>query len=517
MRHDHTFNARDLQPGSLGSRDSDYRRIYQYSADFGGTANFTLTDAISSKTSVGGQFFRNIFDGTNANGSDIVTGSRSIGNAAVNSASESTTESKSVGVFIEQQFGWRDRMFITGAIRADDASAFGQDFDLIYYPKLSGSWMLSEESFFPEIGMLDALRVRAAWGASGLQPGSNDAIRTLSANAITNPNDEVVSGVSIGSIGNATLKPERSSELEAGLVLVLVGVRVGLELTYYDKRTSDALVSRPLPPSLGASNSRLENLGGVQNRGWEAGLNAQIINSQAVRWDAGFSGSLMQNELLELGEGIEPIGSTVRHVPGFPLGGRWERPIEGFSDANGDGIIGRDEVQVGDTAVFIGAGLPEKQFTLTSNVTFFDRFRLYALLDYRGDYYAFNNTEKFRCQFSVCQAFHDPDAPLWDQARAVAALLSTGNRTNYGYVEDASFYKLREVSLTFFVPDALASKFRASRMSLTVSGRNLATWTDYTGLDPEINSAGSGSNFGVSEFLTQPPVRYWTARINVNF
>jgi hypothetical protein len=96
-------------------------------------------------------------------------------------------------------------------------------------------------------------------------------------------------------------------------------------------------------------------------------------------------------------------------------------------------------------------------------------------------------------------------------------LLSTGNRTNYGYVEDASFLKLREVSLTFFVPDGLASKFRASRMSLTVSGRNLATWTDYTGLDPEINSAGSGSNFGVSEFLTQPPVRYWTARINVNF
>ena len=103
--------------------------------------------------------------------------------------------------------------------------------------------------------------------------------------------------------------------------------------------------------------------------------------------------------------------------------------------------------------------------------------------------------------------------PLWDQARAVA---DYAYGTVAGYIEDASFTKLREVALVLRAPNDWAGRFGVSGLSLTLAGRNLATWTDYTGLDPEVTFAGA-SNFNQAEFLSQPAVRYYTARVNVNF
>ena len=117
---------------------------------------------------------------------------------------------------------------------------------------------------------------------------------------------------------------------------------------------------------------------------------------------------------------------------------------------------------------------------------------------------------------SDCRALQDPSTPLWDQARAVANRFHS-SPTTWGYREDASFIKFREVSMSFFVPEEWAAKMRASRAVFTVTGRNLHTWTDYTGVDPELNMTGSAQNFGSEDFLTQPPLRYWTARLTLNF
>ncbi len=320
-RHDVSFFPRDLGvPGqaNLGQKDSNYFNIYQYTLDAGATASFDLTNSITSSTAVGIQYFRNLFTGTSAQGIDIVNGAASIGAAAETFSDETTNEDKTAGLFVEQKFGLNDRLFITGAVRADDNSAFGQDFDLIYYPKAAVSWIASEEPFFPEIGFLDQLRVRAAWGRSGLQPGSTAAIRTLAANAITDPGDNTVSGVSIGSIGNNRLEPERSSEIELGLDADMLGGRVGLEFTYYDKDTNGTLIQVPLAPSLGASATRWVNIGKVQNRGVEAALNASVLDGDALKLDLGLSGSINSNELKSLGEGTEPIGSQTRIVVPWP-------------------------------------------------------------------------------------------------------------------------------------------------------------------------------------------------------
>jgi hypothetical protein len=145
-----------------------------------------------------------------------------------------------------------------------------------------------------------------------------------------------------------------------------------------------------------------------------------------------------------------------------------------------------------------------------------DRFQVRALFEHRGDYYANNFTEAFRCRFRLCRALVDRDTPDWEQARAVAYVLD-GSQSLDGYIEKADFIKFRELAFTFFVPSDWAQAFRASNATVTLTGRNLATWTDYTGMDPEINSAGSSDNFGTSEFLTQPPVRLWTLRFSFGF
>ena len=517
-REDISFHHRDVGvPGqsNLGRRDRSLFNIFQYTVDFGGTATFDLSDNISSKTSAGVQYFRNIISGTDAWGIDIVNGAKSIGAAAEVFSDEFTTEDKTLGTFVEQQIGINDRLFLTGAVRADDNSAFGRDFDAVIYPKFSLSWLLSEEDFFPDIGFLDQFRFRTAWGKSGLQPGSDDALRTLAAQAITDPSDNTISGVSIGEVGNALLEPEKSSEIEVGFDADMLDGRLGLEVTYYDKNTKDALVEAPLAPSLGASTDRWINIGEVANKGWEAAINATVVDSDALVWDATLSGSINDNELLSLG-GQPPIGSQTRQVEGYPLGGQWAERIESYNDANGNGIIEVDELVIGDDLEYIGPGLPTQELSATSSFTLFDRVRIYGLIDYKGDYVSYNNTERFRCRFRLCRALIDRTTPLDDQARAVAAVYE-GTQTVAGYLEDASFWKLREVSATLFLPDEWASAMRASRATVTVTGRNLKTWTDYTGMDPEINSAGAGDNFGTGEFLTQAPIRYWTLRFNFNF
>ncbi len=518
-RKDVSFFARDIGvPGqsNQGRKDTDYSNQYQYTVDGSSTASFDLTNAITSKSTVGIQYFENQFSGTSAWGINIVNGASSIGAAAETFSSEFHVAEKTAGLFIDQQFGLNDRLFLTAAIRADDNSAFGQDFDLIYYPKAGVSWIASEEAFFPAIGFLDQLRLRVAWGRSGLQPGLNSAIRTLSANAITTPADVTGSGVSIGSVGNSTLEPEESSEIEAGFDAEMFAGRAALEFTYYAKRTSGALITVPLAPSLGASASRWINIGEVENKGVEVAVNGTVVETESFSWDLTVAGSINRNLLVSLGEGIEPIGSQTRFVPGFPLGGQWARPIESWNDADGNGIIAPSELVIGDTIEYIGPSQPENQLTISTSFQLFGDFRVYGLLDYRGDYIAYNNTERFRCRFRLCGALIDPATPLAEQARAVASLLHP-SQTVHGYMEKGDFWKLREVSVSYQLPESVTSRIGTSRASVVVTGRNLGTWTDYTGMDPEINWAGSGDNFGISEFLTQPPVRYYTLRVNFAF
>jgi len=496
-----------------GARFANRFQGATYTVDMLSSATFRLSSSLNGETSVGAQYVSESVTGRFAAGRQLVAGSRSIRAAAVTEGSESTTENKKVGVFAQQMVAFRDRLFLTGAIRADDASAFGSGYDLVTYPKLSASWVISEESFFPRLFRLTSLRLRSAWGKSGLQPGSIDALRFYQPVPVT-LGGESVTGVTFGNLGNPSLRPEQSAELESGLDAQFLDGRLSTEFTYYTKRTTDALIFRIMPPSLGVSNGRFENLGSVRNSGFEGLVAARLADRPNLSWDLTLNGSLNTNELLSLGAGIPPIIFGVqRHTVGYPLGGFWARPITGFSDANGDGILARSEVTVGDAPVYLGSPFPKRQLSISNGFGFVSRVRANILLEHRGGQKVYNNTQQWRTIQGITQGLNDAGTPLADQAREVAAAFLG---TNAGFIEDASFWKLREISLTVSAPQQWAARLRARQAAVVLAGRNLATWTSYTGLDPEINQAGQ-NNFGATDFMTQPPVRYFTARINLSY
>lgn len=516
-RDDDEFFPTGLAPQWLGyERGARFANRFNgstYTVDLLSSMPYGISTNLKGETAVGAQYIRESLTGRFASGRQLVAGSRSIRAAAVTEGSESTTENKKAGVFVQQQLALNDRLFVTGAVRADDASAFGAGYNLVAYPKASLSWVLSEEPFFPRFGALTSLRLRSAWGKSGLQPGSIDALRYFTPVPVALGGTNVT-GVTFGSLGNPTLRPEQSAEFESGVDAQFLKGRLGTELTYYSKQTSDALILRVLPPSLGAGIGRFENIGSVRNSGLEGLVTAKLLQRSAFTWDLVLNGSLNRNELRSLGEGIPPINLGVqRHAVGYPLGGFWAKPITGYADANGDGILAKSEITVGPDAVYLGTPFPKQQFSIRNEVGLLSWLRTSAMLEYRGGQKLYNNTGQWRSLQGITRGLNDRSAPLDDQAREVAAAFLG---TTAGFIEDASFWKLREISTTLAVPSQWASRLRAKDASFVVAGRNLATWTNYSGLDPEVNQSGQ-SNFGAVDFMTQAPVRYFTARVNLSY
>ncbi|UCG87850.1 MAG: SusC/RagA family TonB-linked outer membrane protein [Gemmatimonadota bacterium] len=508
VRFQGTGTGPDAGTRRQGDRTSDKTNAYSYTVDLGATVQRQISDRISSRTSAGFQYFRNNREQVETTGQILPPGAGSNKSATDQFIDEDFIETRTVGTFIEEQIGFDDRLFVTGALRGDDNSAFGQDFDFTIYPKLGVSYLLLEQG----LGVLDNLRIRGAWGASGQQPGPNDALKFYNGVAVIIAGQEQ-SGVTIGGAGNKQLKPERSQEFEVGFESGFFDGRVGLDVTYYRRSTTDALVQRRMPPSLGLTQNRWENIGETLNWGFEGSLYGTIVETPTFSWNVGLSGSTNTNKIIELGEGVEPIVfGPQKHAEGYPLGAYFQESYT-YDDANGDGIITTDELTFSDTTEYQGYARPRYEAALTSSIDIAGRVRISGLLDYRGGHLMNNFTEAFRCRFNICQGLNDPESSLDEQARAQTQ--RSGVQTLTGFLEPGWFIKLRELSVTFLVPDSWARAFGSGRLSLTVTGRNLFTITDYTGLDPEVQ--GGTGNFGSLEFLTQPQVRSWTARLQVTF
>ncbi len=418
---------------------------------------------------------------------------------------------------------------MTGGLRADDNSAFGQHYKAVYYPKASVSWVISDEPFFPKLSWVNSLRLRGALGFSGNHPGTTDALRFFAPKASNVDGADQASLVD-SAIGNPNLKPERAREIEVGGEVTLLSSRLHVDFTYYNKRTKDALIARTVAPSLGSGTAtRFENLGAVVNRGVEFLVDAQLVDRPSVGWFVTLNGAHNTNFIADMG-GVPPIiGTTMQERRGYPIDGYWQRPYT-YRDTDGNGIITActladtlckvpNEVFVGDTMVFVGYSQPRWEVTLTNGIDLFNRkVRIVGLFDLKAGHYLLNGTDRIRCQSrNNCRGLVDPTASLQEQARVVA-LRESGTTTQWGFMEKADFIRLREASITYELPLQWAKAMRASQVSVTAAGRNLWKTTDYTGVDPEsnyiTNSASTGS---VNDFQTQPPPSYWTFRVNITF
>ena len=515
-------NCPDIGTDRQGYKRDNRTNFFTYTLDAGGTATKSLTRSIESKTTAGVQMYRSIFDRNGATGLVLPPGATTVTAGATALADESTSESRTLGAFVEQNLGFNDRLFLTAAIRSDRNSAFGANFKTVFYPKIAASWVLSQESFFPKPQWLDQLRLRTAYGASGVQPGTIDAVQYYSATAGRQESGDVPALV-YSTLGNKNLRPERSTETEIGLDGTYWNGRINTEITYYNKLSKDALVSKVLPPSLGTgATARLENLGSVRNRGFEALISAQIIQKRAFGLDVTLNGAYNDNELISLG-GQPTIGTTQQQRQGYPLYGWWSRQLTGFEDKNGDGIItynaaqALSEITVTDTSVFIGYSMPKTELGLTTGVDLFNKaLRVSALLDYKGGHKVYNNTERIRCASRLnCSGLLNPEASLADQARVVM-VREHPSRSVAGYFEDGDYLRFRELSATYQVPARLAGRFLRGRgLTATASVRNLGIlWTKYSGVDPE---AFGTTGDAPSEFQAFAPPTYFAFRFTFGF
>jgi TonB-linked SusC/RagA family outer membrane protein len=514
----------DVGTRRQGAYNDDRTNIRTTTVNGQATATFQPKTWLNSKTTTGVQWVGSTFDRAGAGSVNLTPGGVTNNAGATQFADNSTSDAKTLGVFVEELVGIRDRLFLTGGLRSDQNSAFGTNFQRVLYPKISASYIVSDESWFPHVSFLDQLRGRLAFGSSGVQPGPTDAIQFLSA---TSSNVAAVDqpGVVLASLGNSNLKPERASEWEGGFDSRWFSNRMTLDLTYYSKLTKDALVGAIIPPELGTGNTtQRTNLGSVKNAGVEGMINAQVLDRRNLGIDLTLSGSANSNKLLTLGNDAQgnplppQVGTTTRNQPGYPLFGYWQRRYT-FSDANNDHIITANEVTVADSSTFIAYSAPRFEQSLQTGVDLFQhRFRVTALFDHKGGFSILNGTERIRCQSrNNCFGTYDIEAPLAIQARAVAVRETSGN-TQFGFMENGTFTRFRELSASWSIPPSLVARTSfAKDVSLTFTARNLHVWTKYTGIDPESNSdAGSTANTQ-TDFQAAPPPTYFLVRLNLVF
>jgi hypothetical protein len=282
--------------------------------------------------------------------------------------------------------------------------------------------------------------------------------------------------------------------------------RVEVGLTWYRRKTVDQIMSVTLPPGLGDMQT---NLGLTTGRGFEAQIVARPVDGRIVSWSLAFRHSTHATTLVDLGGAPARRSAFGGWVEGYPIGARFMKPLLGYNDANGDGIITTDEVERGDTTVYVGESTPPRTQTLANTVSLLDgRVRLYALVERRSGFTQLNRLPGNQCRLGRCRARVDPSTPLAEQA--VGAALS---QSDYEIIEAGDFTRLREVSVAVDLPVGAARALRLRSATLSLQGRNLALWTSYSGADPESASLTSVS----AQELGIPQGRSWTLRLDVGF
>ena len=498
--------------------------IRNTTVDLGSTMQYNHNAWLNFKTTVGAQYQSSLFSQNEASGTELPPGAQTPNGAVTREAEQATTLQRTVGMFVEEAVSINDRLFLSAAVRTDQNSAFGTNYQRVYYPKGSLSWILSEESFFPRFGFLNELRLRSAYGASGVQPGPNDALRFFGT-SLQSIRATDASGLQLNALGNSDLKPERSTEWEYGLDGKVFDSRLNFEVTYYDKVTKDALISAIVAPSAGSAGSVRRNIGSVGNNGWEFQVNSQILDRASFGWDMTVTYSTNDNKVISLGGTPEQKGTTNWIKEGYPISAFFENPILGYEDKNGDGLItywggadsAKNEIFVGATDEFLGYNQPRFIGSLATGFDMLRRqVRIQALFDYRGGHKWYNNTERIRCTRPNCAGRMNPDAELEVKATTTAALEHPA-RTNAGYFQDGEFLRWREVSAQYNLSEQFASRFfRARAANVVAAMRNVKLWTAYRGVDPENDFSGSSGD-SPSEFQTLGPPTYFTIRFNFVF
>lgn len=503
-----------------GGRITQTLRNNSYiTGDYSGTARARLNSSFTSATSIGANYIRKQLKQSALGASNFPAPGLETVSSATNPplVSQGLVVNTTLGIWAQEQIGWRDRLFLTGAVRIDNNSAFGEDFKWVKYPKLSASWVVSEEPFWGKLGKsITSLKLRGAYGQSGQQPDAFAALRTF----VTGGRANGESGLTPGSFGNANLKPERGKEIELGFEAALFN-RLSVDFTYFTKHTTDAILQQPTAPSGGFPGSQAVNVGETKNHGIELQAVYQALTKDNLSWELVANLATNKDEITDLGA-LPFVGSTnVRSVVGYAINGYWSKKVvsadrdattSAISNILCDGGPGASPVSCATAPViFIGTQTPKFTGSFSSTLTLRKRLSLYGLVDFKRGHRLFNANEGLRCGLAgqLCEAFVRPEKyPTLYLASIQPSSINAG--VIEPFLQDASFFRLGEVTLSYELPNRWLGSLGVTSARVNLSGRNLHLWTKYKGLDPEERQ-------GANDQALLPPLRRFIASINLTF
>jgi TonB-linked SusC/RagA family outer membrane protein len=506
----------------LGSASATTVNTKQFNSDLNASFDIDINEILSSTTTTGFSWQADETILTSISGTGLALGVKTTNGAASISTNESRSERTFWGGFLQQTFGLNEKLFLTGAIRLDGSSVFGKDERNQWYPKASMSYLVSNEDFWTDtLGeTINSFKVRAAWGQAGnlTAIGPFDRLSNYAAISI----DGTSGLIAPTELGNAGLKPERQTEVEFGIDMGLLNNRIGVELTYYKQDIDDLLLARTLSPSTGFG-SRVENVGTMTNKGFEALITATPIQTNDFSWNVTGTFSTNKNEVNDIEGDQFGIGNF-----GFSLAKNGEALgvfYQGYYARNDDGSLLLTEAGLPqrEQGSYDADGNPVAERDASGQPTGSNLSKVIG--DPNPDFVASLTNEfkyknfSFRMQFDAVQGV---DLLSWDtrmlynfgggeqtakelRGESVRGTGAANFSIAESYIEDGSYVKLRELSTSYLLKEPLKG---VTSVKFTITGRNLISFDDFSGHDPEVNMDGqsNGSRGGVMGLVPIPRV-----------
>lgn len=498
----HTTGNQVNDQGSISNNERKYMGItLELNAQHTwNTRNFSFI------TTVGGQFFRTDDQQVSYTGTNIRDGARIIRDAAVRTGNEFYAEIVNYGIYLQENIGYKNKLFLDLGLRGDGNPAFGKNIGIQYYPKAGLSYMISEEPWFEGLThVISSARLRGSFGIAGNLPPSWANERTITFLGFLGDQ-----AAFFGQPGNDNLKPEKTHTAEGGIDLSFLQDRIRFSAGYYRSITKDALFYVPATPSTGQSQSQLFNVGEILNRGWE--FNTVLVPVKTKDWTASVNLSVntLHNRVLSSG-GVAPFninGFSARTIQtvvqeGFPVGF-----IRGnYGTFNKDGVLENTVAQS-----YLGTTIPDLFGSMGLNVQY-RNFQLFANADYQAGAYANNWDAQFRFNYGAANS-GIPQGEIDKNGR-----LNWLSFTNM-FIEKTDFIKVRTIGLLYTLKSASrTSAIKGLTIGLSaVNPLNFAS----SSFDPEATISGAaqgqgGATTGGISYATYSAPRQFIGSVRFNF
>lgn len=525
------FNEED------GHRHIDIEQNRVITLDYAGSWLWELAaiDNYSFTTSWGGQLNDRQSTGLRGDSEDFINRGRTVieDGATFTNINEDRAAFINGGVFLQQQIGWNNQVFLTGGLRVDTYNTIDERLnsraEWQVFPRLQGTYTMSDHVWWPT-DMVETFRLRAAYGVAG-DPPPQTASRTLWDIRLTGRSigDGGQVGYVVDQIGNTGVGPERTSEWEAGADLSALEGRVSLSGQYFRRHTEDGLIFNDPIPSQGIIEPVPFNIGEWETWGYEATLDLNILRRRNFRWDLNTTYQYTNNEMLNIG--VDEDGSynldsglgLARFRPGFPFPAIFDNKI-----LNPD-AVGELPVYT-DTAAFFGVNIPPKEISVNTSFGIGNRLSVdlfgygqwgHFLLDTQA-YTAAGAQLWPGCEdvFMAMEAWRDAGSPE-DQVPAfkaseIARCDDEDYVNNQDWYDEGDFFRFSSVAARYRIPENwLPAAMSAATVQFRVQNLNL--WTDFNGTDPDaIRGAGTQQQFREAGFVMPLP-RTYSLNLRVNF